>query len=246
MSLNILAYEGHPITIRDDGWFNATQAASHFGKEPFDWLIQRDTVAYIAALAKQGGNSGFLQEFNKIKDLDGSTAKSKRLLNDLIKKSGFVKTKAGSPTNGGGTWLHPKLAVPMARWLDLDFAVWCDGKIDDIIRNGQTQKDDAEYLPTYHALHGRINVLAAASKNANKVHMNVNKLINKTIGVESGRRHSLPLPRKSLMVVAQAAATYAMDNANDHHDGYQMAKGAMQLLKPVADQLAGQPHLQLN
>lgn len=245
MSLNILAYEGHLITIRDDGWFNATQAASHYDKEPFDWLIQRDTVAYIAALEKQSGNSGFLQEFNEIKNLEGTSSKSKRLLNELIKKSGFVKSKAGAPANGGGTWLHPKLAVPMARWLDLDFAVWCDGKIDDIIRNGQTKPEDAEYLPTYHALHGRIDVLAAASKNAQKVHMNVNKLINKTIGVDSGQRHSLPLPRKSLMVVAQAAATYAMDNANDHHDGYQMAKNAMQLIKPVAEQLTGNPNLNL-
>lgn len=245
MTLSIQAYEGRTVTFRDDGWFNATQAASHYDKEPFDWLIQRETVAYIAALAKQSGNSGFLQEFNEIKHLDGTSPKSKRLLHELVKKSGFVKSKAGAPTNGGGTWLHPKLAVPMARWLDLDFAVWCDGQIDDIIRNGKTKPEDAEYLPTYHALHGRINVLAAASKNADKVHMNINKLINKTIGVESGQRHSLPLPRKSLMVVAQAAATYAMDNANDHHDGYQMAKGAMQLLKPVADQLAGQPSLKL-
>ena len=28
---------------------------------------------------------------------------------------------------GGGTWAHPKLAVFFARWLDVCFAVWCDG-----------------------------------------------------------------------------------------------------------------------
>lgn len=27
----------------------------------------------------------------------------------------------------GGTWAHPKLAVFFARWLDVRFAVWCDG-----------------------------------------------------------------------------------------------------------------------
>jgi len=52
-----------------DGWFNATEAAARFGKEPFDWLIQRDTVAYIVALAKRSGNSGFVQELNKINKL---------------------------------------------------------------------------------------------------------------------------------------------------------------------------------
>ena len=33
-----------------------------------------------------------------------------------------------------GTWLHPKLAVAFARWLDVDFAVWCDLQIDSLIR----------------------------------------------------------------------------------------------------------------
>lgn len=50
------------------------------------------------------------------------------------KKTGFVKTHAGSPANGGGTWLHSKLAVVFARWLDVHFAVWCDQQIDALLR----------------------------------------------------------------------------------------------------------------
>jgi hypothetical protein len=42
-----------------------------------------------------------------------------------------LKTKRGAT---GGTWLHPKLAVPFSRWLDDDFAVWCDAIIDELIR----------------------------------------------------------------------------------------------------------------
>lgn len=104
---------------------------------------------------------------------------------------------------------------------------------------------EEEYLPTYRALHDRVHCLAAQSSNAKFVHMNVNKLINKTVGVEAGGRHGLPVPRKSLMVVAQATATHAMASAKDHHDGYQMAKSAMQLLQPVAQQLSGQAQIQL-
>lgn len=37
----------------------------------------------------------------------------------------------------GGTWAHPKLAVFFARWLDVEFAVWCDMVIDSLLR-GQT------------------------------------------------------------------------------------------------------------
>lgn len=45
--------------------------------------------------------------------------------------SGYLKTKRGA---GGGTWLHPKLAVRFAQWLDPKFAVWCDAQIDGLIR----------------------------------------------------------------------------------------------------------------
>lgn len=45
--------------------------------------------------------------------------------------SGYLKTKRGA---GGGTWLHPKLAVRFAQWLDPRFAVWCDMQIDNLLR----------------------------------------------------------------------------------------------------------------
>lgn len=44
----------------------------------------------------------------------------------------YLKTKRG---NSGGTWLHPKLAVTFARWLDPRFAVWCDAQIDNLIHS---------------------------------------------------------------------------------------------------------------
>ena len=34
---------------------------------------------------------------------------------------------------GGGTWIHPRLVVHAARYLDVSFAVWCDQLIFDIL-----------------------------------------------------------------------------------------------------------------
>lgn len=48
---------------------------------------------------------------------------------------------------GGGTWLHPKLAVRFAQWLNDDFAVWCDEQIDAIIRNGIRAEGNVNLLP---------------------------------------------------------------------------------------------------
>lgn len=136
MSSNLVhrEYEGHAITYREDGWFNATQAAAKFGLEPTAWLRQADTVAYLAALCSRSGNSGFVTELNEIKGLDGKSNKARKELLDLAKRTGFVHTKAGAPENGGGTWLHPKLAVRFSQWLDVNFAVWCDEQIDGLLR----------------------------------------------------------------------------------------------------------------
>lgn len=101
-------YQGKEVAFREDGWFNATQAASRFGKRPVDWLKLDSTQSYIEALKQH------LPE---------------------VRKFHFAQ-KGGS--DGGGTWLHPKLAVPFARWLDDNFAIWCDVQIDKLMRG----KDD--------------------------------------------------------------------------------------------------------
>ncbi|MDR6419894.1 hypothetical protein J2801_002145 [Paraburkholderia phenoliruptrix] len=55
------------------------------------------------------------------------------------------KTALISAKRNSGTWMHPKLAVRFAQWLDVDFAVWCDEQIDHILRGGLSvwQKDGA-------------------------------------------------------------------------------------------------------
>lgn len=102
----IREYQGHPITYRDDGWFNATEAAAKFGKRPVDWLRLPDTDNYIGALCRQLRSE----------------------------KISLLKVIRGGRNRADGTWLHPKLAVAFARWLDDDFAVWCDFQIDALIR----------------------------------------------------------------------------------------------------------------
>lgn len=130
-------YENHAVTYNSEGWFNATEAAAKFGKEPREWLRLHETCEYMEAFARhrgmefqptfverkasakvRGGNSGFRPELKSV--------------------PGLVMVKRGAPSSGGGTWLHPKMAVAFARWLNVDFAVWCDEQIDSIIRG----KDD--------------------------------------------------------------------------------------------------------
>lgn len=113
---NIIKYdfEGQLYSFNLDGWFNATEAATRFGREPAQWLRLPGTISYLAA---------FKRKYGKIT---------------------YLKTRRGA---GGGTWLHPKLAVRFAQWLSDDFAVWCDEQIDAIIRNGIRVQGNADLIP---------------------------------------------------------------------------------------------------
>jgi hypothetical protein len=96
-------YQGLPVSFTKDGWFNATAAASRFGKQAGDWLKTDAAREYIAALCRRNTDT-----------------------------KNFVSVKKGGISQG--TWMHPKLAVVFARWLDADLAVWCDETIDSILR----------------------------------------------------------------------------------------------------------------
>ena len=103
------------VSFREDGYLNATQIAAHFGKLPKDYLKTEQTQQYISALAES------LSERTKI----------------LTDENQIVIVKKGNSKNfTQGTWLHPKLAIHFARWLNPRFAVWCDEQIE-ILLNGK-------------------------------------------------------------------------------------------------------------
>lgn len=138
-------YQDKKVSFDFYGWINATESAKCFGKESYDWLVSKDTVSYMVALAEAINaevNPCFLQEINKIKELDGSKPSTKAKVLRLAKAVGLVRTKSGAPEFGGGTWLHPKLAVAFARWLDVRFAVWCDLRIDALLRGDLQIKEN--------------------------------------------------------------------------------------------------------
>lgn len=119
-----LDYQGLAVHADREAWFNATEIAALFGRQPYEWLRLPETKRYIAALCKH--------ENEKQEILN--TGKSR------ITKAHFIKTKNGR--HGGGTWLHPKLAVAFARWCDIDFAVWCDEQIERLLHDGKAWQAD--------------------------------------------------------------------------------------------------------
>jgi len=106
-----LNYQGTEISFTEDGWFNATNAADLYKKRPVDWLKLKETKDYISRLC----------EYHKVQE------------------NHFIRTKRGK--NIGGTWFHQRLAVPFARWCDVDFSIWCDEQLDAILRGTHPHYD---------------------------------------------------------------------------------------------------------
>lgn len=92
------------------------------------------------------------------------------------------------------------------------------------------QQRAVECLPTYRQLHDVVAIKSAGSAKQRFVHMNLNKLVNRTCGLEPGQRLVAPMAQQSMLCVAQTIAASAMRCGHDHHDGYQMAKHALQAL----------------
>ncbi len=144
-------YDGQELSFNEQGWFNATQAASKFNKSVHEWVRLPDTQKYLDALIRKYG------------------------------KIPYLKTKRG---NNGGTWLHPKLAVRFAQWLDIDFALWCDEQIDHLLRGSHPIFDHRrlrhQAASTYKAVSAVLKLSREQLGKETKPHhyMNEARLIN--------------------------------------------------------------------
>ncbi len=117
MNLINYDYKGSKISFISDKnvMVNATQMAKPFGKRPNDYLSLPTTNKLIKAITKKSG----------------------------ISENQIVTTKAGTPQFGGGTWMHEDLALDFAQWLSVDFRLWCNYRIKELMRHGITATPQA-------------------------------------------------------------------------------------------------------
>lgn len=127
------------IARRDeDGYANATAMCQANGKLWGHYKELARTQEYIQALAAS---------------LDLTPA-------DLV-----ITTSTG-PNEFRGTWIHPRLAVDLARWISPEFAVWMDGWFLEQLEHQQAPQPQAPGLTAEDVV--RIAVEAARSVHAHK------------------------------------------------------------------------------
>lgn len=129
-NVSIFNYNGVPITFDrgNDILINATEMARPFNKRPAKWLELPGTQDFLGSLMDIRALNN--QEFSSVRLSDTSN-------------NPFVKTIMGSPSNGGGTWMHEDVALEFARWLSPTFAIWCNDRIKELMKFGVTGSNEA-------------------------------------------------------------------------------------------------------
>lgn len=103
---------GYEVIIREsDGYLHATSICKQAGKSLDHWLDNTSTQKYLESLRRFliPQNSGELE---------------------------MLETKKGKY---GGTWIHPCLVVEFARWIDFEFSIWANQKVQEVL-NGMTEE----------------------------------------------------------------------------------------------------------
>ncbi|WP_339741052.1 KilA-N domain-containing protein [Neisseria gonorrhoeae] len=174
MSIQTFSFNRFSVCFQENGYLNATAIAEQYDKRVGNYLRNERTQEYITALNERLFNP---------ETRNRATAE-----NQLV-----IIKKGGNDKKSQGTWLHPKLAVDFARWLNPKFAVWCDeqietllnGNVSDGIKPAKTTADDRtglrqavaalvgrkgiDYSSAYSMIHQRFNVEAIEDIPAGKL-----------------------------------------------------------------------------
>ncbi|MDJ0554336.1 MAG: KilA-N domain-containing protein [Microcoleaceae cyanobacterium MO_207.B10] len=111
----IQIFEGQEIAISSDGMWNATQMCKKFNRKVNDFFRLQQTNRYLKSLKK-------IHEFSD---------------DDLVKT-----VKGGNNQNEQGTWVHRKVALKLAAWLNTDFEAWVYDVIEKLLVEGEVKLKD--------------------------------------------------------------------------------------------------------
>ncbi len=95
-------------------------------------ISRRTTDGYVNATAMCKANG---KQWSKYRESD----RCQTYLDALAETSGIrmfdlIESRQGQ---GGGTWVHPQVAVDLARWISAPFAVWMDGWFLESVQQAQ-------------------------------------------------------------------------------------------------------------
>jgi phage antirepressor YoqD-like protein len=132
-ALQIFSYNETPVTFKNENgvvFISATEMAQQFGKMPKDYL---------------------------------RTKSAQELIDAISGRTKCLPTEIVQVINGGqnyGTWMQEDIALDFAQWLSIDFKLWCNDRIKELLRTGVTtiNNDDEVIAQSMLILQNRLEV----------------------------------------------------------------------------------------
>lgn len=94
-------------------------------------LIQRRADGFINASQMCQASNKLLADWSRLKS-------TKSYVAELSEAMGIPIADLVTVQNGNQTWVHPSLAINLARWISAKFAIWCDAHIFNLMISGST------------------------------------------------------------------------------------------------------------
>jgi hypothetical protein len=105
---------------------NATEMAKPFNKQITHFLEDPNRYKYVIRICQR---NSLIMSDNDI-PLSLSISELAKLFSEtiIVVKGGINKQQ--------GTWFHEDIAIEFARWLSVDFSIWCNDRIKELLKNG--------------------------------------------------------------------------------------------------------------
>ena len=134
-------------------------------------MVDGHVYANANKMAEAFGGSQKLKDWKRSEN-------TKRYINALEAKWKFstpvIDTKIGGNT-GGETWIHEKLILNFARYLNVEFELWCDEQIATLLREGKVEIKQKQLSPAEFLLQ-QAQLMVDMEKRVTVVEKNVNRL----------------------------------------------------------------------
>jgi hypothetical protein len=124
--LIVRTYQDVPIGRRTDGYWDATAMCQATGKRWQNYWRNQETQEFLAELSS----------ITRIRVMD------------------LVKSRVGGSPETTGTWVHPRVALDLARWCSPKFAVQMNAWVEELLTKGKV-----ELQPKPHTLSDRVRLL---------------------------------------------------------------------------------------
>lgn len=148
---------------------NATEMAKPFNKNIAHFLEDKTRQEIVLIYCKRNSLN--------MSDVEISTSLSISELSVLFPES--IKVIRGG-LKSQGTWFHEDIALEFARWLSPKFAIWCNDRIKEFLRQGFVYLKTANPYELHEHLNHQVqreNSKAIATKNYG-IDKNQNRIIN--------------------------------------------------------------------